>query len=330
MMTPSGPPLLLEIAGLATEISTTTGSHPALDGVSVTLPRGGTLGIVGESGSGKSMLALSIMRLLPPTIRVTSGSIRLDGEDLLRLDERAMRRVRGARVALVFQEPMTALNPLQPIGWQVAEMLVVHRRLSRADALRRAIALLDRVGIPDAARRAGEHPHRLSGGLRQRVVIAMALACEPALLIADEPTTALDVTIQAQILDLLAELRVELGMAVLLISHDIELVAAFADEVAVMYAGRVVESGPARATLAAPLHPYTRALLTSVPRMDEQVARLMAIEGLPPRLDALPRGCAFQPRCAMAVPTCAQVRPVLDARGGRAAACLRIDETMPA
>ena len=195
---------------------------------------------------------------MPPAIRVTAGSIRLDGEDLLRLDERAMRRVRGARVALVFQEPMTALNPLQPIGWQVAEMLVVHRRLSRAEAMRRAVALLDRVGIPDAARRAGEHPHRLSGGLRQRAVIAMALACEPALLIADEPTTALDVTIQAQILDLLADLRAETGMAVLLISHDIELVAGFADEVAVMYAGRVVERGPARATFAgaaASLHP---------------------------------------------------------------------------
>jgi len=329
MMTAPGPPLL-EIADLATEISTIAGSHPALDGVSVSLQRGGTLGIVGESGSGKSMRALSIMRLLPPAIRVTAGSIRLDGEDLLRLDERAMRRVRGARVALVFQEPMTALNPLQPIGWQVAEMLVVHRRFSRAEAMRRAVALLDRVGIPDAARRATEHPHRLSGGLRQRAVIAMALACEPALLIADEPTTALDVTIQAQILDLLADLRAERGMAVLLISHDIELVAGFADEVAVMYAGRVVEHGPARATLAAPLHPYTRALLTSVPRMDEQVARLKAIEGSPPRLDALPRGCAFQPRCAMSVPACAHVRPALEAHAGRAAACLRVEETMPA
>jgi len=321
---------ILEIAGLTTEIKGYGGSHRALDDVSLKLPRGGTLGIVGESGSGKSMLALSIMRLLPPEIRITAGTIRVEGEDLLALEERAMRRVRGARVALVFQEPMTALNPLQSIGWQVAEMLVVHRRLSRAEAMRRAVALLDRVGIPDASRRAAEHPHRLSGGLRQRAVIAMALACEPALLIADEPTTALDVTIQSQILDLLADLRAETGMAVLLISHDIELVAGFADEVAVMYAGRVVESGPARVTFTTPLHPYTRALLTSVPRLDEEVARLTAIVGLPPRLDALPGGCAFHPRCAMAVPECARTRPALEVRGGRAAACLRLDTMMPA
>jgi len=329
MLTRSASPLL-EIAGLSTELRLPSGRHRALDAVSVTLPRGGTLGVVGESGSGKSMLALAIMGLLPAAIGVTGGAIRLDGVDLLTLPEPAMRRIRGARIALVFQEPMTALNPLQPIGWQVAEMLVVHRRLSRAEAMRRAVALLDRVGIPDAARRAAEYPHRLSGGLRQRAVIAMALACEPALLIADEPTTALDVTVQAQILDLLADLRQETGMAILLISHDIELVAGFADEVAVMYAGRVVEHGPARATLAQPLHPYTRALLTSVPRMEQEVARLAAIDGLPPRFEALPTGCAFHPRCPRAVPDCARTRPPMEERGGRAASCLLLDETVAA
>ena len=320
---------LLEISGLSTEIVRRDGVHRALDGVGLTLRRGGAIGIVGESGSGKSMLALAIMGLLPDAIRVTAGSIRFEGSDLLRLSERAMRGVRGARIGLVFQEPMTALNPLASIGGQVAETLIVHRGLSRAAALRQAVALLDRVGIPGAARRAEDYPHRLSGGMRQRVVIAMALACDPALLIADEPTTALDVTIQAQILDLLADLRRERGMAILLISHDLELVAGFAEEVAVMYAGRVVERGAARQTFAAPRHPYTAALLASVPRIEQDVARLTAIEGVVPRLEALPSGCAFRPRCPLAGADCAVAPPPMVARDGGAAACLRLAEAVP-
>ncbi len=321
---------LLEVAGLCTAIARREGTHRALDDVALTLRPGGALGIVGESGSGKSMLALAIMGLLPPAIRVTAGSIIFEGEDLLRLPERALRRVRGARIGLVFQEPMTALNPLHSIGAQVSETLVVHRRLPKAEAWRQAVALLDRVGIPDAARRAEDYPHRLSGGMRQRAVIAMALACDPALLIADEPTTALDVTIQAQILDLLADLRQERGMAILLISHDLELVAGFAEEVAVMYAGRVVERGPARAAFAAPLHPYTRALLSSVPRIEEDVARLSAIEGMVPRLEALPPGCAFAPRCPLAAGDCTRGVPPMLAQGARQAACLRVTEVAEA
>jgi oligopeptide/dipeptide ABC transporter ATP-binding protein len=324
------PEPLLAVEDLSTEIATPSGAHRALDRVGLRIARGEALGVVGESGSGKSMLALAVMGLLPPAIRVTGGRIALDGTDLLRLGERGMRRIRGARIGLVFQEPMTALNPLQSIGTQVAEVLRVHGRANRGEALRAAVALLDRVGIPDAPRRAAEYPHRLSGGLRQRAVIAMALACDPELLIADEPTTALDVTIQAQILDLLADLRREKNLAVMLISHDLELVAGFADRVAVMYTGRVVEVGPARATLTDPLHPYTRALLGSVPRIDEDVARLPAIAGLVPRLDTLPPGCAFHPRCAHAVEACRAAVPPLLERDGRAAACIRVDEVAPA
>ena len=321
---------LLEVRGLVTEIVASGGAHRALDGVACGFAPREALGVVGESGSGKSMLALAVMGLLPPAIRVVAGSIRLGGQELLTLGERGMRGVRGARIGLVFQEPMTALNPLQTIGAQVAEALVVHRRAGRAEAMRQAVAMLDRVGIPDAARRAREHPHRLSGGLRQRAVIAMALACGPELLIADEPTTALDVTIQAQILDLLDDLRRENNLAVMLISHDLELVAGFADRVMVMYAGRVAEHGPAQATLTAPLHPYTRALLGSVPRIDQDLARLPAIEGLVPRLDALPPGCAFHPRCALAAEACRVAPPALRGDAARAAACIRLDEGMAA
>jgi oligopeptide/dipeptide ABC transporter ATP-binding protein len=316
--------MLIEVRGLTTEIVSPRGRVRALDGVDLAIARGEALGVVGESGSGKSMLALAIMGLLPPAIRVTAGSIALDGQELVGLAERKLRAIRGARIGLVFQEPMTALNPLQSIGAQVAEVLTTHRRANRAEALRQAIALLDRVGIPDAARRADEYPHRLSGGLRQRAVIAMALACDPALLIADEPTTALDVTIQAQILDLLADLRREKDLAVMLISHDLELVAGFADRVAVMYTGRMVEQGPARATLTAPLHPYTRALLGSVPRIDDDLEKLPAIEGVVPRLDALPPGCSFHPRCAHAVEACRAGRPAMRGDPVHAAACIRV------
>jgi peptide/nickel transport system ATP-binding protein len=322
--------MLLEIRGLTTEIATRQGRTRALDAVDLSIARAEAVGVVGESGSGKSMLALAIMGLLPPAIQVTAGSIRLDGQELLGLPERRMRAIRGARIGLVFQEPMTALNPLQPIGTQVAEALTTHRRADRAEAMRAAIALLDRVGIPDARRRAQEYPHRLSGGLRQRAVIAIALACDPLLLIADEPTTALDVTIQAQILDLLADLRREKDLAVMLISHDLELVTGFADRVAVMYTGRVVEHGPARATLTAPLHPYTAALLGSVPRIDQDLARLPAIEGMVPRLDALPQGCTFHPRCAFAVVSCQAAVPAMRGEPGHQAACIRVGAKVPA
>ncbi|MGG5822729.1 ABC transporter ATP-binding protein [Falsiroseomonas sp. HW251] len=315
--------MLLEICGLTTEIVTGRRGVRALAGIDLSVAQGEAVGIVGESGSGKSMLALALMGLLPPAIRVTAGRILLDGNDLLTLGERGMRAVRGARMGLVFQEPMTALNPLQSIGTQVAEVLTTHRRAKRAEAWRLAVALLDRVGIPDAARRAGEYPHRLSGGLRQRAVIAMALACDPALLVADEPTTALDVTIQAQIMDLLADLRRERGLAVMLISHDLELVAGFADRVAVMYAGRIVEQGPAREALTAPRHPYTRALLGSIPRIDGDEARLPAIGGLVPRLDDLPPGCAFAPRCALAIEACGAAPPALTGSAVHQAACIR-------
>jgi peptide/nickel transport system ATP-binding protein len=322
--------MLLEIQGLTTEIATREGRTRALDSVDLSIARAEAVGVVGESGSGKSMLALAIMGLLPPAIRVTAGSIRLDGQELLGLPERRMRAIRGARIGLVFQEPMTALNPLQSIGTQVAEALTTHGRAKRAEAMRAAVALLDRVGIPDAPRRAQEYPHRLSGGLRQRAVIAIALACDPVLLIADEPTTALDVTIQAQILDLLADLRREKDLAVMFISHDLELVTGFADRVAVMYTGRVVERGPARATLTAPLHPYTAALVGSVPRIDGDLARLPAIEGMVPRLDALPQGCTFHPRCAFAVPACEAAVPAMRGEPDHQAACIRVGAEMPA
>ena len=280
---------------------------PAVIDVSIEVVAGETLCLVGESGSGKSVTALSIMRLLRPPGRIAAGRVRFEGHDLLTLSDREMQRVRGAEIALIFQEPGAALNPVFSIGSQLAETLLVHGRATRRTARLQAVELLDAVAIPDPARRAREYPHQLSGGLQQRALIAMALACNPKLLIADEPTTALDVTIQAQILELLRELQQRLGLALLLITHDLGVVAQMADRVAVMYAGRVIEHAPVRELFADPKHPYTRALMLSMP--DAPGSRLIAIPGTVPRIGALPPGCSFTPRCPDRFDPCPAAHP---------------------
>jgi oligopeptide transport system ATP-binding protein len=319
---------LLEVAGLTTRFRTERGELTAVDDVSFALDAGRTLAIVGESGSGKSVTALSLMRLIPdPPGRIAAGSVVFEGRDLLALTEPQMRAIRGDRIAMIFQEPMSSLNPALTVGLQVAEPINVHRRTPWPRALEMARALLDRVRIPDAASRLHTWPHQYSGGMRQRTMIAMALACQPRLIVADEPTTALDVTVQAQILDLLKELTRETGAALILITHDLGVVARYADEVVVMYAGRVVEQAPAGALYAAPRHPYTRGLLASIPRLDgEAGTRLVPISGAPPDLAALPPGCAFAPRCAHADAACAAQRPVLrEVAPQHASACLHDD-----
>ena len=310
---------ILRIEGLRTRF----GAAAAVDGVDLELERGRTLGIVGESGCGKSVLSLSVMGLVPRPGRVAEGRVMLEGRDLLRLPPAEMRRVRGGQVAMIFQEPMTSLNPVHSIGAQIVEAMRAHEPGAR-DLRERAIEALRRVHIPSPERRFEEYPHQLSGGMRQRVMIAMALACNPRVLIADEPTTALDVTVQAQILDLLRELQAETGMAIILITHDLGVVAEMADEVAVMYAGRVVERAPVAAVFDDPQHPYTIGLLGSVPRLDEQRARLLAIEGSVPPPFALPPGCRFAPRCPFAVEACREGVPALRGIGaGHAVACIR-------
>ncbi len=298
---------------------------PAVDGVTLSVARGRTLGIVGESGCGKSMLSLSVMRLVPSPGRTVTGAVIFDGQDLLSLPMAAMRGVRGARIAMIFQEPMTSLNPVFTVGTQIVEAMRAHDRTAPSAALRnRAVEALARVRIPAPSRRFDEYPHQMSGGMRQRVMIAMALACKPDLLIADEPTTALDVTVQAEILGLLRALQQETGMAIILITHDLGVVAEMADEVAVMYAGRVVERAPGAAIFDDPQHPYTLGLLGSIPRIEATRARLLAIEGTVPPPFALPSGCRFHPRCVFAEATCAEqdptLRPVAD---HHLAACLR-------
>ena len=324
----SGPGDLLRVEGLRTVFRGTGGDVAVVDGVDIAVPRGGTLGIVGESGCGKSMLSLSIMGLVPRPGRVASGRVLLDGRDLLALPSSEMRRVRGGEVAMIFQEPMTSLNPVHTVGAQIVEAMRAHDRTASDRALRAAaVAALARVRIPSPERRFDEYPHQLSGGMRQRVMIAMALACRPRLLIADEPTTALDVTVQAQILDLLRELQAETGMSVVLITHDLGVVAEMADEVAVMYAGRVVERCSASALFADPQHPYSIGLLGSIPRLDEQRDRLLSIDGSVPPPFALPRGCRFHPRCPFAAAPCLDADPPLRelGRGGAShrAACIR-------
>ncbi len=315
---------LLEVQDLRMVFPVEGGEAVAVDGVSFAIDRGRVLGLVGESGSGKSMTALCMLRLVPPPGRITRGRVLLDGRDLLSLPEREMRKVRGAQVAMIFQEPMTALNPVLNVGSQVAEAIALHRPVSRRQAWERAVALLGEVGIPDAARRAGDYPHQLSGGMRQRVMIAMAISCEPALLVADEPTTALDVTIQAEILGLLRRLRERYGMALLLITHDLGVVAEQADDVAIMYAGRIVEQAPVATLFESPLHPYTQALLRSMPTLGRHAERLETIPGQVPSLTRLPSGCAFRDRCPRAIDACAEAVPPLEDRpGGRRVACIR-------
>ncbi len=303
---------LLEVRDLRTYFASERGDVRAVDGVDFTLERGKTLGIVGESGCGKSVTALSVMGLVPqPPGRIASGEVLLDGEDLLRAPERRMRDLRGDKVSMIFQEPMTSLNPAFPVGDQIAEVLLRHRKLSPGDAREKAIEMLRRVRIPSPERRVLDYPHQLSGGMRQRVMIAMALACDPRLLIADEPTTALDVTIQAQILELMRLLRAELGTAIILITHDLGVVAELADDVIVMYAGKVIERCPASSLFAEPQHPYTIGLLGSIPRLHLEQERLSAIEGIVPDPASFPRGCRFHPRCPFAVEKCRQEIPEL-------------------
>jgi peptide/nickel transport system ATP-binding protein len=301
-------PALLEVQHLTTVIEVDGRSVRAVDEASFAVRAGETLGLVGESGSGKSMTAFSILRLVQPPGRIAQGRVIFEGRDLLALPEHEMRKVRGAGIALIFQEPMTALNPVFTVGDQIAEAMLVHGQATRAQARRRAVDLLGAVRVPEPARRVRDYPHQLSGGMRQRVLIAMALACRPSFVIADEPTTALDVTIQAQILDLLREMRAAFNLSMLLISHDLGVVAGSADRVAVMYAGRIVEQGPVREVFRSPAHPYTLALLGSIPRHGGR-GRLNAIEGTVPSPADLPPGCAFAPRCPDARPECGQVRP---------------------
>jgi peptide/nickel transport system ATP-binding protein len=294
---------LLAVSGLTTRFDTAAGPATAVNGVSFDLHRGETLGLVGESGSGKSVTALSIVRLVPPPGVIVSGRVRFQGRDLATITEDDMRAVRGAGIGFVFQEPMAALNPTMRVGDHIAEALRVHGLATRGAARQRAIALLRAVRIVDAERRVDDYPHQLSGGMRQRVMLAIALACNPPLLIADEPTTALDVTVQAQVLDLLRELKQAFGISLLLITHDLGVIAETADRVAVMYAGRIVEQGPVRAILRSPAHPYTSGLLASIPG-GTAGGRLHAIDGTVPSLTALPPGCAFAPRCPHRMPQC--------------------------
>jgi oligopeptide/dipeptide ABC transporter ATP-binding protein len=312
---------LLSVEHLTTGFDLNRRFLPAVIDVSFDLNKGETFCLVGESGSGKSVTALSIMRLVQPPGRVAAGRVVFRGRDLFGLSERDMQRVRGAEIGLVFQEPMTALNPVFTIGSQIEETLRIHGRATRRTARQKAIELLETVSVPEPARRVREYPHQLSGGLRQRALIAMALACEPLLLIADEPTTALDVTIQAQILDLLQELRRRLGLALLLITHDLGVVAQMADRVGVMYAGRIVEEAPVKALFDDPKHPYTRGLMSSIPG-GGRGRRLVAIAGLVPALGALPPGCSFAPRCPRRFDPCPTAHPGTTNLGdGRSVKC---------
>jgi peptide/nickel transport system ATP-binding protein len=323
---------VLDVKGLQTVFFTNSGLFRAVDDVSFTVRRGETLAIVGESGCGKSVTALSIMRLVPdPPGRIVGGSIRLEGTDLLALDENRMREIRGDRISMIFQEPMTSLNPVMRIGDQIAEAVRLHRQMTAREASEQAVRMLRLVRIPEPERRATEYPHQLSGGMRQRAMIAMALACRPSLLIADEPTTALDVTIQAQILALMLDLQRELGMGLILITHDLGVVAQTAQRVIVMYAGKKVEETDVETLFANPRHPYTRGLMASIPRVPSPGmnadARLVEIPGMVPSLTRLPKGCAFAPRCGLAVARCHQEYPPLQDWGaGHLAACWRAAE----
>ncbi|QIE55592.1 ABC transporter ATP-binding protein [Pikeienuella piscinae] len=322
---------LLDIEGLRVEFSTRYGPVTALDGVSLQVEAGETLGVVGESGCGKSITALSAMGLVPsPPGRVAAGSIRLDGEELIGASPRRLRQLRGAEMAMIFQEPMTSLNPVFTAGDQIAEAIMLHRKTGRGAAMKEAVALLDRVGIPEAKRRAADFPHQLSGGMRQRVMIAMAVSCRPKVLIADEPTTALDVTVQAQIFDLLNDIQRDLGTAIILITHDMGAIAEMADRVAVMYAGRVIEEGAADAILDDPKHPYARGLIACIPNIGKGESGtpppLAEIPGVVPPLHLLGDGCAFAERCAYRFERCDRESPRLSGEAGHPAACHAVEE----
>jgi oligopeptide/dipeptide ABC transporter ATP-binding protein len=314
---------LVEIRNLRTHFHTEDGVVPAVDGVNFYIKRGETLGVVGESGCGKSVTSLSIMRLIPnPPGKIVEGEILFEGEDLVKKSEAEMRKIRGNDISMIFQEPMTSLNPVYTIGDQIAEAIQLHQGLNYKEAVDKAIEMLRLVGIPLPERRVKEYPHQLSGGMRQRVMIAMALSCNPKLLIADEPTTALDVTIQAQILELMKKLKKELGMAIMLITHDLGVVAEMCERVIVMYGGKVVEEADVVSLFKNPLHPYTEGLLKSIPRMDEDVEKLHVIEGVVPNPLHLPQGCRFHPRCPYAVEKCTQSQPELEqVAPGRYVAC---------
>ena len=325
----SGEEPVLEVRGLRTWFHTRSGVGRAVDGLSFHLGRGETLGLVGESGCGKSLAALSVLRLVSSPGRIEGGRVRLRGRDLLDLEEEEMRRVRGNEIAMIFQEPMTSLNPVLTCGDQIAEAVRRHRDTGRQQARERAVDMMRRVGIPAPEQRVDEYPHQLSGGMRQRVMIAMALSCAPDVLIADEPTTALDVTTQAQILDLLQRLQAEFHMAVLLITHDLGVVAETADRVAVMYAGRIVETAETARLFADPRHPYTRGLLRSVPQLEGPLNRLEVIPGRVPEATDFPPGCRFHPRCPLAEDRCRRESPPLEEVGpGHGAACWRWDASV--
>ena len=323
---PAQPPLL-EVQSLRTTFSTVGGEVRSVDGLSFTLEAGRTLGVVGESGCGKSVSALSILRLVPTPPARHSGAVLYKGDDLMQYTEAQMRGIRGNRISMIFQEPMTSLNPVMTIGRQIEESVRLHQRVGKRESAERALQMLRIVQIPEPQRRAREYPHQLSGGMRQRVMIAMALACNPEVLIADEPTTALDVTIQAQILDLVRELQQQFGMGVIMITHDLGVVAESCDRVIVMYAGRKVEEADVRVLFARPLHPYTRALMASMPSLNTRATRLSEIAGLVPSPTELGLGCAFAPRCAHANQRCFAEDPVLSLHGdGHVVACFGVDE----
>ncbi|HVN89568.1 MAG TPA: ABC transporter ATP-binding protein [Candidatus Binataceae bacterium] len=317
---------LLEVKDLRTSFFTPKGEVRVVDGVNFSITPGKLTGIVGESGSGKTISVLSIMRLLPEGARITGGSILFNGTDLLKLSEAEMRAIRGAQIAMIFQEPMTSLNPVFTIGSQIGEAIRLHQHTNRHETRTRAVEALAMVGIADPERRVNDYPHQLSGGMRQRVMIAMALACRPKILIADEPTTALDVTIQAQILDLIRDLQQQLGLAVLLVTHDLGIVARYADDVTILYAARVMERAATKELFTNPLNPYTKGLLASIPGIDgHHQRRLQAIAGTIPSAAAPPSGCRFHPRCPIAIAECARTQPALEQkRPDHFAACIRV------
>ena len=324
--------MLLEVRDLHVEFHTRDGVAKAVNGVDCSVDEGETLAVLGESGSGKSVTAQAIMGILDtPPGKISGGEILFKGRDLLKLKGDERRRVRGQEMAMIFQDALSSLNPVLSVGAQLGEMFVVHRGMSRKDARKRAIELMDRVRIPAAKERVGNFPHQFSGGMRQRIMIAMAMALEPSLIIADEPTTALDVTVQAQVMELLAELQHELRMGLVLITHDLGVVADVADRIAVMYAGRIVETSPVHDIYKAPAHPYTKGLLRSIPRLDQKGRELYAVKGLPPNLLHIPPGCAFHPRCPQARPVCrTDIPPLYEVDEDRRSACHFWEETLDA